>query len=334
MLAQWEVKTLQSYIDNQIEENLNLDYKAADALQKSDGKKKEISKDVSAMANAAGGLIIYGIKEFDDSSKRHRPEKIDPINRTEISKEWLEQVINSNIQPRIEGLLITPITIDETAATVAYVVEVPQSATAHQASDKRYYKRYNFESVPMEDYEIRDVMSRLKHPKVALEFSLERKHQEERDPITGGPKVSFFYQNKTPKKWLEYRLKVAIRNKGKIFANYVNYYLELPTEILHADENHLEDSKNNLGYKIFYGENTVRDVVDVQPVIGTFIKKYGPSRFDPVLPGMRSRYETIRLIDDNTNWNKELNWVIYADNAEPETSIINLSEIVKNINDV
>jgi predicted HTH transcriptional regulator len=139
MLAQWDVKTLQSYIDNQIEESLNLDYKAADALQKSDGKKKEISKDVSAMANAAGGLIIYGIKEFDDSAKRHRPEKIDPINRTEISKEWLEQVINSNIQPRIEGLVITPITIDETAATVAYVVEVPQSATAHQASDKRYY---------------------------------------------------------------------------------------------------------------------------------------------------------------------------------------------------
>jgi hypothetical protein len=34
-----------------------------------------------------GGTIIYGIKEFDDIDKRHLPEKIDPINRTDISKE-------------------------------------------------------------------------------------------------------------------------------------------------------------------------------------------------------------------------------------------------------
>ncbi len=93
----WDLPTIQSYIKNQVEESINLDYKAADALQKTDGKKREISKDVSAMANSAGGVIIYGVKEFNQSDKRHLPEKIDPVNRTDISKEWLEQVINSNI---------------------------------------------------------------------------------------------------------------------------------------------------------------------------------------------------------------------------------------------
>ncbi|MEM7799577.1 MAG: hypothetical protein AAF633_10335, partial [Chloroflexota bacterium] len=32
--------------------------------------------------------------------------------------------------------------------------------------NKRYYKRFNFESVPMEDYEIRDVLNRDSHPRV------------------------------------------------------------------------------------------------------------------------------------------------------------------------
>ena len=40
------------------------------------------------------------------------------------------------------------------------VVEIPKSLTAHQARDLRYYRRYNFESVAMVDYEIRDVMNR------------------------------------------------------------------------------------------------------------------------------------------------------------------------------
>jgi len=34
------------------------DYKACDSLGKNDGKKKEISKDVSAFANSAGGLSV------------------------------------------------------------------------------------------------------------------------------------------------------------------------------------------------------------------------------------------------------------------------------------
>lgn len=46
---------LQNLIDSEVEENLNLDYKAAGALEKNPKKKDEVSKDVSAMANSAGG---------------------------------------------------------------------------------------------------------------------------------------------------------------------------------------------------------------------------------------------------------------------------------------
>src|SRR5574341_2268002 len=98
MSNQWSLAVIQQYIDDGIQESLALEYKAADALGRSEGKTKEITKDVSAMANSSGGVLIYGIKEFDDPDKRHLPERIEPVDQTQFSKEWLEQVIN-NIRP-------------------------------------------------------------------------------------------------------------------------------------------------------------------------------------------------------------------------------------------
>ncbi|MBI4641109.1 MAG: hypothetical protein HY731_10470, partial [Candidatus Tectomicrobia bacterium] len=45
------------------------------------------------------GTIIYGVKEYLAPDKKHLPEKLDGIDRTQFSKEWLEQVINGNIEP-------------------------------------------------------------------------------------------------------------------------------------------------------------------------------------------------------------------------------------------
>ena len=168
MLTIFTEAELNQMIANQTEEDLHLDYKGAGSLATTDGKKKEIAKDISAFANSDGGFVIYGIKEFDDLPRRHLPERLDPVDRTAISKEWLEQVINSNIQPKIEGLTIHPIPLASNATHVAYVVNIPKSNTAHQASDKKYYRRYNFESVAMEDYEIKDIINRLSSPDLHL----------------------------------------------------------------------------------------------------------------------------------------------------------------------
>lgn len=101
----WTENRIRNFIKSEIEESLTLEYKSAEALGKSDYQKQEITKDVSAMANSAGGLLIYGIREFSEADKRHLPEKITPVNRTEFPREWLEQVINS-IRPRIDGIVI------------------------------------------------------------------------------------------------------------------------------------------------------------------------------------------------------------------------------------
>ena len=167
----WTLEKVEQYITDGVEENLHLDYKGAGAISKTDGKKKEISKDVSAFANSDGGIIIYGLREFDDAQRNHLPESIESINGTEFSKEWLEQVINSSISPRIKGIKITPIQVGEIEDNrVIFVTEIPKSNTAHQAKDKRYYKRYNFESIMMEDFEIKDIINRLSKTEVQIKF--------------------------------------------------------------------------------------------------------------------------------------------------------------------
>lgn len=165
-MSEWTKSQLEQMIADGIEENLALDYKRADSLAQTEGKKSEITKDVSAFANSSGGALIYGIAEFDEKERRHLPERLDPIRRTETSKEWLDQVIQT-IRPRIEGVVIYSVTISESDNTVCYVVEVPQSHTAHMARDHRYHKRHNTTSMAMEDYEVRDVMNRRGHPKLA-----------------------------------------------------------------------------------------------------------------------------------------------------------------------
>ena len=208
-MNEWTKQKLEQLIADKVEESLNLDYKRADALAKTDGKKAEITKDVSAFANSAGGVLIYGIAEPNDRAKRHLPERLDPVRRADVSKEWLEQVIQT-IQPRIEGVVIHPVTIDERAGLVCYVVEVPQSHTAHQARDHVYYKRHNFNSLPMEDYEVRDVMNRRAHPKLL---------------------ASIFINKRTSRHKPEGLILVKLENVGRVLARHIMAELELPVDM-------------------------------------------------------------------------------------------------------
>src|SRR5687768_14787621 len=95
MARNWTESRLQNLINGEIEESLTLEYKSAEALDRNETKKKEITKDVSAMANSAGGILIYGIREFDQENRRHLPERITPVDRRAFPREWVEQIIQA-----------------------------------------------------------------------------------------------------------------------------------------------------------------------------------------------------------------------------------------------
>ncbi len=164
-MSDWNEARIEQLIADGVEESLSLEYKSAAALSRIEQKKIEITRDVSAFANSSGGILIYGVAEFAVKDKRFLPERIDPVNRVEFSKEWLEQIIQT-IQPKIDGVIIHPIEVDGGGSNTCFVVEVPQSHTAHQARDHVYYKRHNFNRLPMEAYEVQDVMSRRSRPRI------------------------------------------------------------------------------------------------------------------------------------------------------------------------
>jgi predicted HTH transcriptional regulator len=152
----YDIEFIQSLIDNGVEESVNIDFKASGALSKEEMKKKEISKDVSAFANSNGGIIVYGLSEKD-----HKADSFSFIDGNVYTKEWLEQIISTTIQRNIEGLKIFPIRNKGNIKETIYVVQVPESIDApHINKDKKFYRRYDFQSVVMEEYEIRNLYGR------------------------------------------------------------------------------------------------------------------------------------------------------------------------------
>ena len=159
---------LQALVSQQVQESLHLDYKASTALQ----NKAEISKDVSAFLNSDGGAIIYGITE-----SAHIPSAVDGgVAASSFSRETLEQIILSNIAPRPTGVEVVAIPVSPTH--FAYAIGIPKSFRGpHQDSKTgKYYKRFEFQSVHMQHFEIEDVRARraLLEPLLSVDVEIHR----------------------------------------------------------------------------------------------------------------------------------------------------------------
>jgi len=149
---------IERFIEQGFEENLHLEYKSIELYDDVD----KLSYSVSAFANADGGLLILGIREREEKDKKGRTLRIEPGIITwggqSLSKERLESKLISRIQPRIDGLCIY--TIRNGKGGVIFLIDVPKSDRPHQAADHRYYKRWSFQKLPMEHYEIEDLFHR------------------------------------------------------------------------------------------------------------------------------------------------------------------------------
>jgi len=172
MLKLEERADLDMLVAQGIQESLTLDYKEARSLGKGSPERNELCKDVSAFANSAGGQIVYGIEEKD--RRPMRVQEADGVDSGVITREWIEHVIDSNVQPRIVGLRIKPIEVAQ--GRLAYAITIPAATTnaPHMAPDNKYYYRQNFQSVPMEDYQVRDTMRRATTPELYVRLSLPR----------------------------------------------------------------------------------------------------------------------------------------------------------------
>lgn len=149
-----------------------LEYKASGAIGEwTDSRRNELAKDICAFANSAGGIIIIGIAE-----ENHKPHHIDDGVDTRLaSKEAIESALQARITPRVDGMSIKEIPNPEQPFFSYFVLGIPRSMRApHMCVPfHRYYKRYNFECVPMEHYEVEDVRRRQSEPVLVFTCRLE-----------------------------------------------------------------------------------------------------------------------------------------------------------------
>jgi len=222
-------------------------------------------------------------------------------------------------------LIIHPVLLDTDTNHVAYMIEIPQSTTAHQATDFRYYKRFNFLAIPMEDYEVRDTMGRQQFPKIELSFEIEIKTKKFFSQFENRQRVN-----------TSCTLVVYARNVGRVYAQYVNSFIQLPFPILHSltleqikHKNEETIIKDGMEYYEYHEDNTVRDVIDTEYSLNRSINKYGPSRYDPILPGLSHAWKII-ISDNFDKVNLEtlkIKWTVFADNALPVQGMVMAKDI-------
>ncbi len=121
------IQTLQTYIDDKVLENKELEYKD---YTFPDGKMEErdktkLAQEIVSFANADGGTIIIGIQEDENRF----PTKITGagFTRKEFDK-WLSscrQLILSRIRPHLHGIEYLPVELED--GSIAIVISIPKS---------------------------------------------------------------------------------------------------------------------------------------------------------------------------------------------------------------
>jgi hypothetical protein len=162
---------LEKLLANGAVENTELEFKDSRSLVRDEGKITELCINVSALANSAGGQIIYGINE---NKKTKGPIVVDEgVEDPSITRDWISQILNARIKPRLTEYSIDPINLHN--GQLGFVISVPQTSIGpHQAPDNRYYRRIGVEVRAMEDYEVRDILRRSTTPDLFLNLRLSR----------------------------------------------------------------------------------------------------------------------------------------------------------------
>lgn len=155
---------IEGLIESEVPESLTLDYKQELPNKNKESDKKEFLYDVAAMANSAGGDLIYGIAER--RTEENKPTGIpDRLLGTKFSNPQDEEIrlfnyITNSVSPKLIGVVVRSV---RCAAGDALVVRVPVSRSKpHMVTMDRtnkFYKRTGTVSHPMSWDEIRRAFS-------------------------------------------------------------------------------------------------------------------------------------------------------------------------------
>lgn len=152
----WTEDDLKKLCIDRIAEHQRLDYKRELKLEPP-RERRELLKDVTALANAQGGVIIYGIDEVMHNDLGNVAGTLTPMTDTNLIDK-ATRIIRSNISPSIEFYTYK---INALEGGFYLILFVPESRLKPHAlnMDKKidYYIRRNQDNFPMSEVEIRQL---------------------------------------------------------------------------------------------------------------------------------------------------------------------------------
>jgi hypothetical protein len=181
----------------------------------------DLSKQLSAFANGAGGRIFLGVDDRGDPDEGI-PKDLKPGG----TRSWLEDVIPRLVSPPLARFNVHEVPgVDggkfrTLPGRAVYVVDVPSSEEApHQALDNRYYLRIAGKSRPMGHVHVQDILRRTRQPHVEV---------SRLGPY--GVAERILTDPRGPKVYIAFRLFVA--NRGRTMAHHVGTEILLPRPLV------------------------------------------------------------------------------------------------------
>jgi hypothetical protein len=151
-LIEWSPADVDALISEQVPEGQRLEYKSQLNL----GQPKEnheAAKDVSGLANASGGLLIYGVAEKELPDGRVIPTRLSPFSDGS-ARERLEDVLDSTVSPVLNVDLRL---LDITGGYVLLVRTFQRAGPLHMVEgfkDGAHYLRVGHKTRRMAQHEI------------------------------------------------------------------------------------------------------------------------------------------------------------------------------------
>lgn len=129
----------------------------------SDDDKDNLAKAVAGFANAAGGILIFGLQA--KGGDRLTPDKIGrvvSVQNLELALSTALALVGQVVEPPVEGVIVESRELQRAPGTGFIVVFVPPSSLGPHRSkrDREYYRRHGSSTLPMEHYEIAEMFGR------------------------------------------------------------------------------------------------------------------------------------------------------------------------------
>lgn len=144
----------------EIREDRTLDYKESMLLESRDHK-HELLKDVTALANASGGTLIYGVAEGEGDDRGLIKDLPGLTIDVDATHGVVDNLLRDGVDERILGVLHKAVAKGD--GRYLYVIRVPPSSLApHMVTigPQRFYLRGNTASDPMNARQIKEVALR------------------------------------------------------------------------------------------------------------------------------------------------------------------------------